>query len=71
MKMRQAAIGNERQRVFEHGVRLGRKTRDDIGAKHDLRPQLAQLGAKCHRIGAGWRRFMRFKIISSPDCSDR
>ena len=72
VKMRQAAVIDERKRVSKHVVRLGRKTRDDVGAKHDLRPQLAQTRRRDANASARrWRRFMRFKIRSSPDCSDR
>ena len=52
MQMRQAAVRNKRERILKHGVRLGRKTRDQIGAKHDFWPQPAQLGAEAHGIGA-------------------
>ena len=52
MQMRQAAVLDERERILKHGFGLGRKARDQIGAKHDLRPQPAQSGAEAQGIGA-------------------
>ena len=40
------------QRVLEHRFGFGRKTRDEIGTEHDVRPQPAQSGAKTYGVGA-------------------
>ena len=52
MQMRQTAIPHDRERILKHGFRLGRETGDQIGAKHDVRPQPAQFGTEAHGIGA-------------------
>ena len=72
MQIRQAAILDEAQRVLKHRVGFGRKADDEIGAEDDVGAQPPQLRAEIDRVGAGeWRRFMRFRIMSSPDCSER
>ena len=39
MKMRQPAFFDERQRILEHRLRLGRKAGDQIGAEDDIGPR--------------------------------
>ncbi len=55
MEMRQAAVVDERQRVFEHGLGLGREAGDQIGAEDDVGPRRGAARRKSppHRRGCG------------------
>ena len=66
------ALLDERQRVLEHRLGLGREAGDEVGAEGDVGPQRARTGAEARCASARrWRRFMRFRIMSSPACSER
>ena len=55
------------QRVREHRLGLGREAGDEIGAEHDVRPQPPHAFRRSAIASAReWRRFMRFRIRSSP-----
>ena len=47
------------------------KTGDDVCAEDDLRSQALDLSTKGEASAREWRRFMRFRTMSSPDCRDR
>ena len=53
MKEGEIAFRHQILRPREHLVRLGRKARDDIGAKGDIGPQPPHLGAEFDRVGPG------------------
>ena len=72
MEMRETAGVDDVERCVEHLFRLGRKADDEVGAKDDVGPRAcAARGRRSMALCREWRRFMRFKIRSSPDCSDR
>jgi hypothetical protein len=68
---RSGRLLDEAQRVFEHRLGLGREAGDDVGAEHHLRPQRRNLRRTPDRIVAQCRRFMRFRIMSSPGLQER
>ena len=51
-KVRQAAFVHEIERAHEHRLGLGRKSGDDVGAEHHVRPQPPHLFAERDRVGA-------------------
>ena len=53
MQKGQVAFVHQTQRTLKHFLRLGRKTRDDIGAERDIRPQPPHLRAEFQRIRSG------------------
>ena len=65
------AFVHEVLRAHEHLFGLGREACDDVGTERDVGPQSPHLRAKLDRVLRECRRFIRFKMRSSPDCSDR
>ena len=72
VKIGQPAFLDDVERVREHRVGLGREAGDDVGAEDDIGPQRAHLlDRSAIASSRRCRRFMRFRIMSSPACSDR
>ena len=71
MQKGDAAFVDEVEAAAKHRLGLGRKAGDQIGADRDLRAQGAGAARDRDRLGAACRRFIRFRIRSSPACSDR
>ncbi len=65
------AIVDQRQRVGEHRIILGRKARDQVGADRDLGRAAFNRSIRATASARRWRRFIRVSTISSPACSDR
>ena len=62
-------VSSERSNIAS--VSVG-KSGDDVGAERRCpAARAAQLAQKAIASARRWRRFMRFRIMSSPDCSDR
>ena len=52
MQVRQPAFGDEVARARERIFGLGRKSRDDVGAEHDVGPQAPHPRGECDRVSA-------------------
>ena len=52
MQVREPAFGDEVARARERVFGLGRKSRDDVGAEHDVGPQAPHLARECDRVSA-------------------
>jgi hypothetical protein len=71
VQMRQPAFLDDRERILEHRLGLGRKAGDDVGAEDDVGRILRMSAQKRIESSRLWRRFMRLRIMSSPCCSER
>ena len=61
------AFVDQAQAVLGHLVGLGREAGDQVGADRDLRPLRLQPRHRLDRVCARlWRRFIRFRTMSSP-----
>ena len=72
MQKGEAAFRDDVEAAPEHLLALGREAGDQVGAERDVRAQ-ARGRARAAAIACArlWRRFIRFRIRSSPACSDR
>ena len=52
MQVHEVALRHKIERVRKHVLGLGRETRDDVGAEHDVGAQPPHVGAKSDRVGA-------------------
>ncbi len=66
MQIGQPAILDEAKRVFKHRVGLGRKAGDEIGAEDISGRSRRNRAQKSTAPSRECRRFMRFRIMSSP-----
>ena len=71
MTMNNITLLDYGQAVGEHGIIFGWKSGDDIRADRDFRTLCFQPLDQINRLLLLWRRFIRFRIILSPDWSDK